>query len=171
GDPSLFCGITWRPLRSSFEKKKNRQLRLAVWFEYSGFVSFESSSALPPVATESVVKPKPIADREEIHGYLITQDPERAQIGGPVRHTTNAKNREETGRLQFAETQRHRRPGGGRDPGKKRRARRAEAYRGRGAVSLLPALRTVRAVLPHTALRSVVIYIEIGAQERELAIG
>src|SRR5690606_41952554 len=44
-------------------------------------------------------------------------------------------------------------------------------YRGRGAVSLLPALRTVRAVLPHTALRSVVIYIEIGAQERELAIG
>src|SRR5690606_6584611 len=45
------------------------------------------------------------------------------------------------------------------------------AYRGRGAVSLLPALRTVRAVLPHTALRSVVIYIEIGAQERELAIG
>src|SRR5690606_32867699 len=52
-----------------------------------------------------------------------------------------------------------------------RRAMRAEAYRGRGAVSLLPALRTVRAVLPHTALRSVVIYIEIGAQERELAIG
>src|SRR5690606_3885769 len=45
------------------------------------------------------------------------------------------------------------------------------AYRGRGAVSLLPALRTVRAVLPHTALRSVVIYIEIGVQERELARG
>src|SRR5690606_32932889 len=44
-------------------------------------------------------------------------------------------------------------------------------YRGRGAVSLLPALRTVRAVLPHTALRSVVIYIEIGVQERELARG
>src|SRR5690606_34613152 len=55
--------------------------------------------------------------------------------------------------------------GVGRDPGNKRRAMRAEAYRGRGAVSLLPALRTVRAVLPHTALRSVVIYIEIGAQE------
>src|SRR5690606_35795732 len=52
-----------------------------------------------------------------------------------------------------------------------RRATAREAYRGRGAVSLLPALRTVRAVLPHTALRSVVIYIEIGAQERELAIG
>src|SRR5690606_2399333 len=52
-----------------------------------------------------------------------------------------------------------------------RRAMRADAYRGRGAVSLPPALRTVRAVLPHTALRSVVIYIEIGAQERELAIG
>src|SRR5690606_4306762 len=45
------------------------------------------------------------------------------------------------------------------------------AYRGRGAASLLPALRTVRAVLPHTALRSVVIYIEIGVQERELARG
>src|SRR5690606_36353835 len=125
-ESSLSCGLTWRLSRSSFAKK-NRQLRLAVWFEYSGFVSFESSSALPPVATESVVKPKPIADREEIHGYLITQDPERAQIGGPVRHTTNAKNREETGRLQFAETQRHRRPGGGRDPAKKRRAMRADA--------------------------------------------
>src|SRR5690606_35180125 len=52
-----------------------------------------------------------------------------------------------------------------------RSARRVFAYRGRGAVSLLPALRTVRAVLPHTALRSVVIYIEIGVQERELARG
>src|SRR5690606_4669025 len=52
-----------------------------------------------------------------------------------------------------------------------RMAHRISADRGRGAVSLLPALRTVRAVLPHTALRSVVIYIEIGAQERELAIG
>src|SRR5690606_34335054 len=70
------------PVSQQLCKKKNRQLRLAVWFEYSGFVSFESSSALPPVATESVVKPKPIADREEIHCYLITQDPERAQIGG-----------------------------------------------------------------------------------------
>src|SRR5690606_15939609 len=61
-----------------------------------------------------------------------------------------------------------------RRPGSRRRKGaplRANAYRGRGAVSLLPALRTVRAVLPHTALRSVVIYIEIGAQERELAIG
>src|SRR5690606_22399934 len=61
------------------------------------------------------------------------------------------------------------RPGVGRDPGREAaRHARASAYRGRGAVSLLPALRTVRAVLPHTALRSVVIYIEIGAQEREL---
>src|SRR5690606_11672120 len=64
-----------------------------------------------------------------------------------------------------------RRSGGGRSPGFTRMARHVFAYRGRGAVSLLPALRTVRAVLPHTALRSVVIYIEIGAQERELAIG
>src|SRR5690606_434079 len=64
-----------------------------------------------------------------------------------------------------------RRSGGGRSPGFPRMARRSCVYRGRGAVSLLPALRTVRAVLPHTALRSVVIYIEIGVQERELARG
>src|SRR5690606_21817768 len=85
--------------------------------------------------------------------------------------TIDAKTREETGRFECGETSVRCRPGVGRDPGKKRGAMRAEAYRGRGAVSLLPALRTVRAVLPHTALRSVVIYIEIGAQERELAIG
>src|SRR5690606_38745610 len=53
----------------------------------------------------------------------------------------------------------------------KRRAMRAEAYRGRGAVSLLPALRTVRAVLPHTVVLSLVIYIEIDAQQRKLATG
>src|SRR5690606_2766618 len=89
----------------------------------------------------------------------------------PERRSSVAHRHEKAARFEFGEAQLHRRPGGGRDPGKKRRARRAEAYRGRGAVSLLPALRTVRAVLPHTALRSVVIYIEIGAQERELAIG
>src|SRR5690606_31079638 len=64
-----------------------------------------------------------------------------------------------------------RRSGGGRSPGLCAHGAPLVAYRGRGAVSLLPALRTVRAVLPHTALRSVVIYIEIGVQERELARG
>src|SRR5690606_2103927 len=61
-----------------------------------------------------------------------------------------------------------------RRPGSRRRQGappRADAWRGPGAVSLLPVLRTVRGVLSHTALRSVVIYIETGAQERELAIG
>src|SRR5690606_35139370 len=64
-----------------------------------------------------------------------------------------------------------RRSGGGRSPGRCAHGAPFFVYRGRGAVSLLPALRTVRAVLPHTALRSVVIYIEIGVQERELARG
>ena len=35
---------------------------------------------------------------------------------------------------------------------------------------MLPALRTVRAVFPHTALQSVVIYIEIGVPRRGLAV-
>src|SRR5690606_11479669 len=89
----------------------------------------------------------------------------------PERRRSVAHRHEKAARSEFGETQLHRRPGVGRDPGKNATRHTCEAYRGRGAVSLLPALRTVRAVLPHTALRSVVIYIEIGAQERELAIG
>src|SRR5690606_32136423 len=46
----------------------------------------------------------------------------------PERRSSVAHRHEKAARFEFGEAQLHRRPGGGRDPGKKRRARRAEAW-------------------------------------------
>src|SRR5690606_16156928 len=61
------------------------------------------------------------ADVMPSRAHGLRPPPERRKWG----ITASRKSSRKAVHLQFAETQRHRRPGGGRDPGKKRRARRA----------------------------------------------